>query len=110
MQTVVETAYYLKRSEKILSEEERGFVIDFLARNPESGDVVQGTGGVRKVRIAIRGKGKSGGARVIYYYHSDELPLFLFDVYAKNEKDNLSKAERNALRQVIEGLKPERTT
>lgn len=107
MQTVVETAHYLKRSEKVLSEEERGFVIDFLARNPEAGEVMKGTGGVRKVRIAIRGKGKSGGARVIYYFHSDKLPLFLFDVYAKNEKDNLSKAERNALRQVIESLKPE---
>lgn len=106
MQTVVETSYYFRRASKLMTEEQRADVISFLAENPEAGEIMEGTGGVRKVRIALEGRGKSGGARVIYYFHSDLIPLFLFDVYGKNQKDNLSKAERNALRQVIENIKP----
>lgn len=54
-------------------------------------------GGIRKVRFALRGRGKSGGVRVIYYYHGRNVPIFLLTLFAKNEKANLSKAERNAL-------------
>ena len=60
-----------------------------------------GTGGVRKLRWAVSGRGKRGGARVIYYYHGDELPVFLLDAYAKKEKANLTQAERNAIRQLV---------
>lgn len=62
------------------------------------------TGGVRKLRWALAGRGKRGGARIIYYYHNEELPLFLLAAYAKNEKANLSKAERNAMKRVISVL------
>jgi hypothetical protein len=58
---------------------------------------MQGTGGIRKLRWSAQGKGKSGGVRVIYYYHSDTMPLFLLTVFGKGEKANLSKAERNEL-------------
>jgi len=57
-----------------------------LARDPECGEIIQGTGGVRKVRVALPGRGKSGGARVIYYFHSERLPVFALTVFAKNEK------------------------
>ena len=106
MQTVVETSYYIRRAAKLMTEDQRAEVVTFLAANPEAGDIMEGTGGVRKVRIALEGRGKSGGARVIYYFHSDAIPLFLFDVFAKNEKANLTKAERNALKQVVETIKP----
>ena len=66
-----------------------------LAANPEAGDVMPETGGVRKLRWRAQGLGKRGGVRAIHYYHSDEIPLFLLNVFAKNEKANLTKAERN---------------
>lgn len=104
MQTVVETQAYLKRAEKLLSEDERFEIVSFLAASPEAGQIMAGTGGVRKVRVALEGRGKSGGARVIYYFHNDRIPLFLFAVYAKSEKDNLTKAERNALKAAVETI------
>jgi len=58
---------------------------------------MQGTGGIRKLRWASGGKGKSGGVRVIYYYHNESIPLFLLTIFGKGEKANLSKAERNEL-------------
>ena len=58
---------------------------------------MQGTGGIRKLRWSAHGKGKSGGVRVIYYYHDGTMPLFLLTMFSKGEKANLSKAERNEL-------------
>jgi hypothetical protein len=97
MFTVAETSEYARRAGKLLSENERTELIFYLAAHPEAGDVMEGTGGVRKLRWRRQGKGKSGGARVIYFYHSDRMPLYLLTIYGKNEKDNLSAAERNEL-------------
>lgn len=58
---------------------------------------MQGTGGIRKLRWSAQGKGKSGGVRIIYYYHNGTMPLFLLTVFGKGEKANLSKSERNQL-------------
>ena len=60
---------------------------------------------VRKVRVALAGRGKSGGARVIYYFHSERLPLFALTVFAKNERANLTLAERNAMASVVRAIK-----
>lgn len=76
-----------------------------MARNPECGEIMAGTGGVRKVRVALEGRGKSGGARVIYYFHSERLPVFALTVFAKNEKTNLSPAERNAMAAIVKAIK-----
>ncbi|MBM95342.1 MAG: addiction module toxin RelE [Oceanospirillaceae bacterium] len=97
MQTVVELPEYKKRSEKLFSDDENKQLISYLAEHPKSGVLMQGTGGVRKLRWAKEGAGKSGGARIIYYYHNDTIPLFLLTVFGKNEKANLSKAEQNML-------------
>lgn len=97
MQTVVETPTYLAAAEALFSEAERAEIVTMVATNPECGDVMAGTGGFRKVRFARQGMGKSGGARVIYIYHSEKFPVFLITVFAKNRKANLSKEERNAL-------------
>jgi hypothetical protein len=88
----------------MLNEQEREDLIDFLAWSPEAGDVIAGTGGVRKLRWALKGRGKSGGARVIYYYHDERLPLYLLNAYAKNAQANLSLAERNAFKGVTAAL------
>jgi len=74
LQTVVETAEFLARSSKLMSDEQRARVVEMLARDPECGEIMRGTGGVRKIRVALAGRGKSGGARVIHYFHSERLP------------------------------------
>jgi hypothetical protein len=97
MQTVVETPGYLKAAEAIFSETERERIVAMIAADPECGEIISGTGGFRKVRVPRAGMGKRGGARVIYILRDEDFPVFLVVVYAKNEKDNLTKKERNAL-------------
>ncbi len=67
-------------------------MIRFLAANPDAGDIMPETGGGRKLRWRAQGRGKRGGVRVIYYYHSESFPLFLISVFAKNEKTSLTKS------------------
>ena len=69
-----------------------------------AGKLIKGTGGIRKLRFATGGRGMSGSVRVIYYVHSETKPIFLLDVYAKNEKANLSQAERNAMAKLVDRL------
>jgi hypothetical protein len=103
--TVAETPEYLRCAERLLSAAVRADVVAHLAAHPRAGDLMQGTGGVRKLRWALGGRGKSGGARVIYYFHSEAMPLYLLTVYGKNERANLSKAERNDLAGLVRILK-----
>ena len=105
MQTVAETRHFAARAEKLLSEPERNQLIDFLATHPLRGDVLAGTGGIRKVRFARGSRGKSGGVRVIYYYYGAETPIYLLEIFGKNQKANLSAAERNALGKVVTAIK-----
>jgi len=102
--TVVETERFLKDVEPLMSDAKREELVTFIGANPEAGKVMPETGGVRKIRWALAGRGKRGGARVIYYYHSERLPLFLLTAYAKNEKANLSQAERNAMKRLVQIL------
>jgi hypothetical protein len=97
MQTVVETPGYLKAAEAIFSQAERERIVDMVAANPECGEVIQGTGGFRKVRVARSGMGKRGGARIIYILRGAGFPIFLTMAYAKNERENLTMQERNVL-------------
>ncbi len=97
MQTVVELPEFLKKASKLLSSDERISIVNYLAAHPAAGDLIQGTGGIRKLRWSAHGKGKRGGVRVIYYMHNASIPLFLLTLFGKGEKANLSKAERNEL-------------
>ena len=97
---VVETEEFLNRSKAILTETERSLLVAHLGTNPEAGQLVPGTGGVRKIRWATPGQGKRGGARVIYYYNQS-MPLFALDIYAKNEKPNLSEADKRSLKRLL---------
>lgn len=96
--TVVETRPYLGRAKRFLSEEERFAVVNLVAEDPECGVVMQGTGGVRKVRFAQEGRGKSGSVRVVYFFHNLGMPLFLLTVFEKKSKSNLTQGEKNALK------------
>jgi hypothetical protein len=102
MHTVVETPSYLADAKAAgLTETERAAVVEMVAKYPDAGDEIGGTGGARKVRVAGRGKGKSGGYRVITFYSGSDVPVFLLAVYSKGEKANLSKSERNELKGIL---------
>ena len=99
MQTVVETPEFIIAAKKArMSDDERENVVSFIAANPDVGDIIPGTGGCRKVRIAKQGGGKSGGYRVITFYTSPDEPVFLLTVITKGKQANLTKAQRNQLK------------
>jgi hypothetical protein len=75
--TVVELPLFQRLAADVWDEAEREAFVDFIARNPEAGDVIPETGGVRKLRWRRPGSGKRGGVRVIYFYHSARMPIFL---------------------------------
>lgn len=70
----------------------------YLALHPESGDEIPGTGGVRKVRFAAQGRGKSGGVRVIYYFYDEDNPLYAIFLYGKNEQADLTSEQKREVR------------
>jgi mRNA-degrading endonuclease RelE of RelBE toxin-antitoxin system len=105
LQTVAETPTFMKQAEELFTEEERKELIDFLAANPQSGDEIPGAGGVRKLRVAAKGKGKRGGARVIYYWYSDESPIYALLAYGKNEKSDLKPDEARAVAAFAKAIK-----
>lgn len=97
MHTVVETPAYLGDAERLFSPQERAAIVDLVATDPTCGAVVPGAGGIRKVRVGFGGRGKRGGARVIYLFGGNDMPVFLLAVFAKNEKADLTARERNDL-------------
>ncbi len=103
--TVAETPLFMRQAAAVWDDAEREGFIEFIARNPEAGDVIPETGGVRKVRWTRAGLGKRGGARVIYFYHDANHPLYLFMVYAKARQENLTPDEKRVVRKLAEILK-----
>ena len=96
---VIETQTFVNAAAEVgLDEDDRRKIVLFLSDNPTAGDLITGTGGARKLRFAFRGRGKSGGVRVITYFAAEDIPVFLLDVYDKTVKINLTQAERNALK------------
>ena len=84
-----------------MSEKDREAVVEVVAASPEIGDLIPGTGGLPKVRIPLAGRGKRGGARVVHYYYDATLPIYLLLVYAKNERDDLSSAQKVVLQRLV---------
>ena len=101
LSTVVETREFQQRAATRMSESERQEFITFIAGRPGNGAIMVGTGGVRKSRWGIGSRGKSGGVRVIYYYHNPTMPIFLLTVFAKNERDNLTERDKHIFRQAV---------
>ena len=81
-----------------MSEQERSWLIAMLAENPQAGNAISGTGGMRKVRVAAGGKGKSGGYRVITFFSGKDIPVFLITAYAKNQKETITDQEKRAFK------------
>ena len=96
----IETSVFSAELRDILSDDEYRLLQTFLASHPDAGDVIQDTGGLRKIRWRAKGKGKRGGARIIYYYvvAADQIRMLL--IYAKGVSDDLSAAQKRTLRQL----------
>jgi len=95
--TVVELETFLRAVEKVWSEDERAEFVDHIAGSPEAGDVIPGTGGLRKIRWGRQGSGRRGGVRVVYYYYNMSAPLYLLTAYAKAAREDISPEEKRTL-------------
>ena len=105
MHAVVETPTFLADAKSAgVTDEERAAIVLGIASDPAAGDVIPGTGGLRKVRIARTGRGKSGGHPVITYYAAADVPVFLLALVSKGQRADISQAERNVLRTVVATL------
>ncbi len=104
MISVAETETFQRKVARLLSDDEKSELIAYLAMHPNAGVLVKETGGIRKLRWARSGQGKSGGVRVIYYFHSDRMPLYLLTIFGKNEKANITAQEKQLLARAIEEL------
>jgi mRNA-degrading endonuclease RelE of RelBE toxin-antitoxin system len=105
LMTVAETALFIRQAAKLWTQDDRNAFVDFIAGNPDAGDVIPDTGGLRKVRWSRAGTGKRGGVRVIYFYHDDSMPLYLLLIYAKAERENWTGDEKRRAQALTETIK-----
>ncbi len=103
--TVAETAVFMRQAADVWTDEERSAFVDFIARNPEAGDLIPESGGVRKVRWGRQGSGKQGGVRVIYFYQRSDVPLYLLMIYAKARREDLSPDAKRVVQALAARLK-----
>ena len=102
MLTVVESPIFQKLWPRYWDENERADFASFIAQNPEAGAVIRGSGGVRKVRWAREGAGKSGGVRIIYLARNEAGEVYLLTLYAKSESENISLITLKEIRRALE--------
>ena len=98
----VETPIFTRRAKELMDDDAYSALQKVLVVNPSVGDIIEGTGGIRKMRVAAKGHGKRGGARVIYYHFVSASQIALLMIYPKNEQHDLTADERKALKSVIE--------
>ena len=104
---VIATRSYDRRAARLLSGAERALAEATIAARPKAWPVIPGTGGARKARVARGGRGKTGGARVIYFVLTGTGALYLLDIYAKSAKENLTGAEKRDIRRLIAAIEAE---
>ena len=97
----IETPLFTKQITALMDDDSYAEFQRELAANPEAGDTIVGTGGLRKIRIAAKGRGKRGGARVIYYYFISESRIAMLFAYPKNEHDDLTSAQKKVLEKIV---------
>ena len=100
----IETSTFAKQLPSHLDDDNYAALQAFLAVHPDAGNVIRGTGGIRKIRWAMPGRGKRGGSRVIYYWLAEHDYISLLTVYAKGVKDDLTAAEREAWRKAVKAI------
>lgn len=102
MQTVIQTPTFLADAKAAgVMDDELSAIAATIAADAQAGDVIPGTGGARKVRIGGKGKGKSGGYRIITFYAAEDVPVFLLGLVSKGQRADISQADRNALRTIL---------
>lgn len=101
---VAELPSYIKQAERFLDGQERQDLILYLAAHPKAGVIIEGAGGIRKLRWRRGGQGKRGGLRVVYYYHSSSMPLYLLALFAKGDKSDLTRTECRQLAELVDVL------
>jgi len=99
---IIETSIFTKRIKELMKDEEYQELQNTLVAYPESGKLIQGSGGLRKIRWGIASKGKRGGVRAIYYFANSKNQVFMLMVYAKNERSDLTKEQLSLLKKVVE--------
>lgn len=104
MHAVVETPRFLHDAERLFATHERDAIVDLVANDPQCGVVIPGGSGIRKIRVGFGGRGKRGGARVIYLFGGEDVPVFLLAAFAKNEKSDLMPAERLAMGKAVASM------
>jgi hypothetical protein len=100
---LVETSIFTRQVQELLSDEDYGKLQAALVSRPNMGSVIRGTGGLRKMRWALPGRGKRGGLRVIYYWAVTQDQLLMLFMYPKTERDDLSQVQLKILREIVEG-------
>jgi hypothetical protein len=105
LMTVAETGPFIRQAAKLWTENDRNAFVDFIAANPDAGDLIPDTGGLRKIRWGRPNTGKCGGVRIIYFYHDDSMPLYLLLIYAKAERENWTPDEKRRARTLTESIK-----
>ena len=99
---IIETTIFTKKIKTLLSDEEYRNLQNELILNPEKGKVIRSSGGLRKLRWGLSGRGKSGGVRVIYYWIQQKEIILMLLVYPKNEQDNLTSSQLKVLKALVE--------
>ena len=97
-----ETPIFTKLISKLITDEEYHLLQLQLSIRPESGDMIKGSGGIRKLRWAESGRGKRGGIRVIYFFYNHDDQIYMLYAYPKNERDDLSKDQLKLLKKLVE--------
>ena len=100
----IETPTFTRLLTSLLSDEEYRVLQNVLVENPERGDILKGGGGIRKLRHALPGRGKSGGVRAIYYWIKDDHQIYMLLIYPKSKKDTLTDQETALLRELVKDL------
>lgn len=98
----IETAFFTRYISDYLTDEEQGELQGHLIEHPDEGDIIPGTGGVRKIRWGAKGKGKRGGIRIIYYWRTARGHIYLLSVFGKNEAADLTQKEKEYLKKLVE--------
>ena len=99
---IIETPIFTKLINELMSDDEYRALQEALIMRPELGVVIKNSGGLRKLRWALQGRGKSGGVRVIYYWMNADEQLYMLLAYPKNEQENLTDMQLNTLRAIVQ--------
>jgi len=99
---IIETSFFTRRITSLMSDDEYRALQQALIIRPDTGPIIQGTGGLRKVRWRMDGRGKSGGVRIIYYWPTANEQIYMLHAYTKNEQEDLTQTQKKQLRQIVE--------